>query len=425
MLVTVIGLSGLFVGISMAARSPGAPDPSFGRHGRVTTAVGGRDDGDHFSDAIRGIAPLSHGRILAVGSARSDFALALYRRDGHLDRRFGGGDGKVLTDLSLNLPFFDRARAVAIQKDGRIVVAGESHRGPSGRLIVARYLRRGRLDRSFGGDGIVAKIGYGAFDVALQDDGKIVVVGILNVTPGTPIVLRFNRDGTRDMSFGHRGRWSVPRGKRDEVLFAVAIQSDGKVVMAGASYNKGQHGLLIRLTARGRLDHSFGKNGSGRAHVPIGSPGSPSYLTDLVLQRDGRIVVTGSYSGESAVSSGALVARYGLNGRLDHSFGHGDGIVRTSLAGGFPESVAIQRDGRILVAGAANPFPRYVFALLRYLSDGSPDESFGKKGLTRTSVGKGSRAFAVAVQRDGRIVAGGRARVGDRPRFALVRYLAG
>jgi len=294
---------------------------------------------------------------------------------GDLDTSFGG-DGIVTTDFGSG---FDRAEALALQPDGKIVVAGSSWASGNGNFALARYLRTGTLDPTFSGNGTV-----------LTDFGS-----------------------------GH-----------NDVAYAVALQPDGKIVVAGASFVRdlSSDGVfaLARYLRTGTLDPSFG--GDGTVLTDFGSSRGDS-ASALALQPDGKIVVAGS----SSISGGNLsaLARYLPNGTLDTSFS-GDGKVTTDVGGtnwGSASALALQPNGKIVVAGMSNASGNSDIALARYLPNGTLDTSFSGDGTVLTNFGSGSNeeATALAIQpRDGRLVVAGVtwARASGNQDFALARYHA-
>ena len=332
-------------------------------------------------------------------------------------------------------PSRDWAYALAIQRDGKLVAAGRSV-GGGWRFAVARYTARGKLDPSFGQGGkaftLVGSSGS-ASALAIQRDGKIVAAGQAYVGPEQDVaVVRYTSRGRLDASFGRRGTALTdfsPTTKTYDQARALAVQRDGKLLLAGGSMSfslSSSRRLLIRYTARGRLDRSFGEDGtvSSRAGPSVGSGG-------VAIQRDGKIVTAGS------VGDGFAVTRYTPRGRLDRSFGRG-GTVSTKLASySFGHALAIQPDGKIVVVGDA----ALDFGIARYTAAGKLDRSFGDSGKVVTNIGltKGSdgsrypsddHAVAVAIQRDGKLVVAGSSDVlgllGEKgcclQDFALVRY---
>jgi uncharacterized delta-60 repeat protein len=413
----VIGLFLTLPALTFAA--PGDLDLSFGNGGIVITPIGSS------FDYARSVAIQSDGKIVAAGHSDNggnvDFAVVRYNTDGTLDISFGG-TGKVVTQVGSSHDF---ASSVAIQSDGRIVAAGYSYTGGNVDFAVVRYNADGSLDTSFGGTGkVVTPISSGndfANSVAIQSDGKIVVAGYsANGANGNFAVVRYNTDGTLDTSFGGTGKVVTAVGSSSSAS-SVAIQADGKIVAAGSSYN-GANGdfAVVRYNTNGTLDTSF--NGTGKVVTPIGSFSDSA--SSVAIQADGKIVAAGNSA--NGADDDFAVVRYNTNGTLDTSF-NGTGKVVTPIGSGNDSaaSVAIQADGRIVAAGGSRGTD-YNFAVVRYNSNGTLDTSFNDTGKVVTAIGSGGdRANSVAIQSDGKIVAAGQSNNnGSAHDFALVRYLA-
>jgi uncharacterized delta-60 repeat protein len=306
----------------------------------------------------------------------------------------------------------DFAKAVAIQTDGKIVVAGDSEAfDGSSRFVLARFNGNGSLDSSFGTGGkIVEPTLSSAKAVAPQDDGKIVAAGdgFNPATGNHDIALaRYNSNGSRDPSFDADGLVRTEFGSFAQAR-GVALQGDGKIVVAGAGVGGG---ILARYDRAGRLDPSFGSGGKVTIVTPVEA-------NAVAIQDDGEIVVAG------AGGVGFALARFNRDGSLDSSFGDG-GTVTTDFGGGndFPFAVAIQENGKIVAAGGTNELSSGGdFALARYTQHGRLDPSFGNGGKVTTDFGGIEVAHGVAIQADGRIVAAGYAAGGAHS--AVARYLA-
>jgi uncharacterized delta-60 repeat protein len=391
----------------------GTLDRTFGQGGTVTTTFG-----DGTQVAARDVAIQPDGKIVVVGqinnSNGSHIALARYNTNGSLDPTFGV-KGRVVTEVGL----FEVTTSVALQLDGKIVVAGAT---ATPEMMAVRYNPNGSLDTGFGTQG-VATVSFGSpFDrvnsVAIQRDGKIVLVGTTGFTHGFNFdiaVARLNADGSLDTSFADNGKSVVDLGGFEEGT-AVAIQNDGKIVVG--SHTAQPSGvvdfLIVRYNTDGQLDPTFGNGGLVTTDF-----GHQDFVTDIAIQRDGKIVAVGNLSdvvnGKHTEDFGA--ARYNADGSLDAGFGNG-GLVITDL--GFtieqPNAVALQADGKIVVAGVSNNLKTAV--LLRYDSDGSLDNTFGSGGVVRSDAAV--TFAAVAIQSDTNIVAVGSI---DVTSFVLSRFL--
>jgi len=389
-------------------------DASFGTGGRVITNIEGN------FDFARGVVVQPGGKIIAAGVALgdrgSDFGLTRYNSDGSLDASFGA-NGIVTTDFGGS---FEGAWSVAIRADGKIVAAGLTSISGVTKFALARYNIDGRLDASFGTGGRVTTGFPGAsvangFCVALQPDGKVVVAGWTNFDGGADFALaRYDSAGTLDASFGTGGRVITAFADSQGLagVFSIALQPDGKIVAAGGAKLDGKYDFtLARYNSNGTLDAGFGTG--GRVVTDFG--GSDDGAEAVALQQDGKIVAAGFARGVDFA-----LARYNGDGTLDTSFGTG-GRVITDFAG-FSDTayaVAVQPDGKIVASGSAGIINTgFDFALARYNRDGTLDASFGK--VTTDFAAGTDQAFAVAVQADGKIVAAGQ----SDGRRALARYEA-
>lgn len=423
-------------------------DLTFGNGGSVSTdfAEGSVDDknGDR-NDAAKDVVVQADGKILAVGvgaTGLSDFALSRYSPDGVLDSTFGR-DGKVSTDFGKH----DYAEAVALQADGKIVVAGTvvgTSPGDSYMFGLARYNSNGSLDSTFDGDGKVIT-DFTEFpgrpdtatDIIVQGDGKIVVTGN---NYWDFALARYNPNGSLDSTFGGDGMVTTDFGGADNAR-AMAIQTDGKLVSVGISCvaGGGCSFAIARYNDDGSRDATFGEEGKVRTQVIGGWGNSYSDANGVVLQRDGKLVVAGSVT--ASPRTRFALARYDTDGSLDPSFGAGtvtagsgqpEGTVTTGFEqlehGALGEDVAIQPDGKIVVAGAATDTYSDT-AIARYNVDGSLDVSLGGGGTVTNDFGAVDAAHAVSLQPDNMIlVAGSVQRLSDAGQlsdrdFMLARFV--
>ncbi len=397
-------------------------DMTFGNGGKVITHVG--------EGGINAIAIQSDGKIVAAGTSRQqpsvpsgELTLTRYNADGSLDASFGNG-GMVVTSIG---NAYLAANSLAIQADGKIVVAGDVAGNIGGiysqsDFVVVRYNPDGSRDSTFGSSGIViTPVGHQndyARALAIQSDGRIVVAGSVGVwwdDDENIALVRYNTNGSRDPSFGAGGILADLGGSiSNDPAHAVAIGSDGKIVAAG--FRNGGFGLT-RYNPNGSLDTSFGANGKV---TTLMNGGGDAY--GVLIQPDGKIVATGNSD-----SNTFALARYDPNGALDTSFGTG-GKVLTNFgsASESPQGAAIQASGKIVVAGYDGFWPQHqVFVIARYNVDGSPDITFGSLGRATTQFSGNSddSAHSVAVQADGKIVAAGFNYTETSLSFGLVRYL--
>jgi uncharacterized delta-60 repeat protein len=342
---------------------------------------------------------------------------------GALDEAFGTS-GKVSTAIGSGN---DVSTAVAVQTDGAIVASGQADVGAQTEFAVVRYDPNGALDASFGGTGIVTtpigSVGDSADAVALQSDGKIVVGGASYQGPTTGndfALARYDTDGSLDTTFGSGGIVVTVIGNSTDVVGALAIQQDGKLIAAGSAGGVPNTFAVARYDADGVLDASFGVGGV--VITPIGA--YAAFAHTVALQSDGRIIVAGS-SSDGTYTDFAL-ARYETDGSLDVSFGTG-GVVTTAVGNGNDSvaAVAVQSDGKIVAGGVATVGVASDFGLVRYEVDGSLDTSFGSGGKVLTPIGGSAAANALTIQPvDGGIVAVGSTSTGPVRAWALARYTA-
>jgi uncharacterized delta-60 repeat protein len=404
-------------------------DPSFGSGGKISTDFFGGGDG------VLAIATQPDGKILAAGFAFNsatgfDFALTRYNSNGSLDASFGSG-GKVTTDF-FGFRGNESAEGIALQPDGKIVLAGDLGLGGFS-FALARYNSDGSLDTNFGGGGkVITPFGgttEGAHAITIQRDGKIVAVGATVTASGNLgfALVRYNSDGSLDNSFGSSGKVTTDfSGVGEAGANAVAIQSDGKIVAAGSALQDFDlttfDFALARYNRDGSLDVSFGSGGK----VTTDFFGARDEARAIALQSGGKLVLAGS--ARNSTSFDFALARYNGNGSLDASFGSG-GKTTTDFSGSGgsdgANAIAIQSNGRILAAGFAfNGTTDFDFALTRYDSNGSLDASFGSGGKVTTDFfGNLDQANAIAIQSDGKIVLAGFALNSETTfDFALARY---
>jgi uncharacterized delta-60 repeat protein len=404
-------------------------DATFGNGGKVIT------DFMTPRDLAFAVAVQPDGKVIAAGTSGDafsstpgfeNFALARYNPDGSLDSTFGSG-GKVTTD------FFgsgDQVNALALQPDGKIVAAGRANNQPiaSDDFALARYNTDGSLDSSFGSGGKVTTDFGESSDTAkaivLQSDGRIVVAGLVfrNGAPSTYnfAVARYRIDGTLDPSFGSGGKATTNFFGFLDQPSTVALQPDGKIVLAGlASTPSGAEDFaLLRYNTNGTLDPTFGSG--GKVITNFDDFFSNDEALAIAIQADGKIVAAGSTRADFAL------ARYNSDGSLDSSFGSG-GKAITSFFGIAGEifNAAFQPDGKIIVAGVPDSdSANKDFALARYNADGGLDSSFGSGGKVSTDFfSNDDQPFAVTIQADGKIVAAGDTRnISTGSDFALARY---
>jgi uncharacterized delta-60 repeat protein len=338
--------------------------------------------------------------------------------NGALDTSFGSG-GKVSNT-------FSPIKSMALQADGKIIGLGG--------MTLSRYNADGSLDSNFGTTGKIAVVANGGTldamqAVALQSDGKILVAGSTAGANGTDdfAILRYDSNGNIDSTFGTNGKVVTDFSGSTDRAFSLLVQADGKIVVAGfATLNSGtnQDVALARYLADGSLDTGFGTAGKVSTNVL----GTADFGYAAALQVDGAIVVAGRVAANGGSNPDFGVVRYLANGFLDTAFGTGGVSVIDFGTGAWDEAadVAVQNDGKIVVGGFTNSGGSYRYALLRLNVDGTRDTQFGSNGLVSTAfTTQGDRARALVLQADGRIVVAGQtAMLSSNPNFGVARYLA-
>ncbi len=348
--------------------------------------------------------------------------LARYNTDGSVDTSFGTA-GQVPVGGTQNT-----AQGLALQPDGKIVVVGFTRGGTNEDFAVARYDTNGAVDTSFGTGGKVSADFSAAVDrawaVLIQPNGGIVVAGHASIS--SPLgadnefaVARFTSSGALDTSFGTGGKVTTNIAGRTDLAHAAALQGDGKIVLAGRVADGGGDNPdfgLVRYNADGSLDTGFGVAGIVREVTA----NSWDEAADLVIQNDGKIVAAGH---AIVGSSGFALRRFNADGSRDSGFGS-NGLVTTTLStqDDYGRGVALQRDGKIVVVGGTSSLSKPDFGVMRYNADGTLDPSFGSGGkLTVDFFGAGDNAQDIAIQADGKIVVSGAATNGTSVGLGLVR----
>jgi uncharacterized delta-60 repeat protein len=388
----------------------GSFDNTFDGNGRLATDFGSGDDG------IGAIAIDRNGKIVAAGWAtiagERQFALARYNTNGSLDNTFSG-DGKLLTSF----PDGGAAYALAIDSNGKIVVAGYARVGNRDQFAVARYLSDGRLDTTFHFDGKAFtnfSSSAHADAIAIDQNGKIVVAGhCFDRGDGQFALARFNTNGSLDATFSQDGKVITEfSGSNFASIDDLSIDQSGRIVAVGSAdfgdfeVFSDYHMVLARYLSDGRLDSSFSVDGKVITNL---ANSSSEFGYAVSIDQSGKIVVAGAAHYPSGYEM--VVIRLNTDGRLDLTFNI-SGKVRIPYSVGdiFAGDVAIDASGHIVVVGRAYGTSGSRFALARLRSDGSLDPAFDGNGVLVSHVGSAGQeeyATAVAIDASGRIVVGG------------------
>lgn len=413
----------------VADAAPGDLDASFGEGGVASIAA---PPTTHPRGHVGvGVALQPDGKIVVVAeSAAHDVLVQRFDAAGTPDPDFGG-DGSVTVDFGAD----DEPFGVAVQPDGRIVVAATSRLTGTSvpRVALARLTTAGDPDASFGTGGtVVTQLGPGAtaYALALQPDGRIVVAGGAGAGffPAA-YVARFTPSGALDATFGTGGVFTKTIGIFGDTVYALALQPDGAILAGGITTFGGDYGgwFVLRVLPGGTADASFGTDGVVKTDV--NGRNVVSEVLDLVVQPDGRILAGGSTE-SSGLPSDFAVVRYLADGTPDETWGD-DGIVVTPVLDDGPNgwkpttpvrALALQPDGKVLaIGGGALPIESTMHLIVaRYLDDGSLDPSWGDAGLATPDVALADTlGLDAALQPDGRLVVGAR----DGAQLAAIRFV--
>jgi uncharacterized delta-60 repeat protein len=432
-----IAILALLFSLVLAGSAVSAPslDSRFGRDGLAVASMPASERQSIF-DSSQGplISDLAltpgGGFAAAVGSAAeiSYFGAAMFRARGSLDRRFGR-DGFVQPEdffpgFGFGFPglgFAPQATGVAVQRNGKVLLVGYRTGGIFDRPgpILMRLRPNGSPDTSFGRRGLIAPKPGGKVPpdmlhaVAVQPGGRIIAVGVRKRKGGRPggVVVAYRRDGRLDRDFGKGGHVLFYGGEGFTGLFDLALLPGGKILLAGY---RGNRLFVARLRANGRLDRSFGNNGSVSLDVGLGDGCCPAAASVAAL-RDGGSVVATSGSGD------VLMVRRRPNGALDRGFGR-HGLVRGNQRSPSVRDVAVQGNGRIVLVGVDARHGRLNFVVQRFRRDGALDRGFGKHGTETLSLGRSSFGTSAVSLPNGQVVVGGGAqyRRNDRFEYSLV-----
>jgi len=318
----------------------GAQDPTFGTNGIVTVAV----NGGAGMDSGAGLALQPDGKIVIAGLGNQTiygpqaFAAIRLNPDGSLDQSFGAGGYATVNVGGVQ----SIANAVVIQPNGKIVLAGTANVGHKA-FAAARLNPDGSLDTSFGDHGTITLSPNGAaWGLALQSNGKLVIAGQTDYdNPSIPgaqqfMAARLTSGGHLDATYGDNGIAKIPVGGT-ALGFGVAVQPDGKAVLAGIAWTYTNMNATVRLTTRGQLDSTYGHQ--GMAMVPDGHG-----VNGIVLDSSGAAILP---------AVGPSVLRIDADGTPDQSFGNGSIVDDPVGSGGGANGAAVGPDGKIVIAGAA------------------------------------------------------------------------
>lgn len=409
---------------SLFAQTAGDPDLSFATDGRFIQAVG---TANAFG---RTIAVQPDGKILVAGNAGNgtdnDFVIMRLDPAGVMDSTFGQ-DGIVFTDFMATT---DIAESIALDGLNRILVAGSVDTGDGFAFALARYTTDGSLDQSFGIGGMaITKMGVTGFCKALvvQQDHKPVLGGyVFNPVTGTNefTLVRYTSEGDPDTLFGAGGVVMTSTGIGAGVANAMTLQGDGKIVLAGQALNDATFAweiAIARYLPDGSLDLGWGEEGL----VLSAFPQKSFTINSVTLDRDKNILVAG-YLGTAPSNNLYAVARFDHQGTPDATFGV-EGLVTDTYGAQDNEinGLVLQPDGHLLIAGTSLSGNSDRFAIARLDQTGQKDPTFGINGVVIETIGENDGIEAIALQSDGKLLVAGETFNGNRFDLVVARYETG
>ena len=430
--------SGVKSGLLLRLNSDGTFDNSFNGNGKLLIPFGGVDG------SLANVRIQPDGKIVGSGNVSTtptnvDFGFTRVHANGTLDNSFNASGIRVIN--SSNNEFINNAHQnLLLLPDGKLVQLGYERltASPNNTQIILRRVNSdGSTDNSFGANGkgstYAAQNNTQYNDIVRQPDGKTIAVGFWNASATTTanndmIVARYNADGSLDNSFNGSGKGVYTFGPNNETASAVLRQPDGKIIVGGVAAvtsSTNNDFALLRLNADGSLDNSFGV--SGKVRLDFGT--NTEVLTALLLQPDGKIIAVGTIN-PGATGNDFALARFNSDGSLDNSFGV-NGKLTTALSAGNGSDQAmaavLQADGKILVAGNY-PNAGTKGVVVRYNANGTIDNSFNGTGIAQLNLGSPNEALgtgSIALQPDGKIVVGANTFSSVAPtvnQLALVRF---
>ena len=426
-------VTGLFSTFSVFSQQAGTLDSGFGNDGIVLEAYGSDNAAVLYNSIL-----LPDGKILAAGKAYTppDFiekgCLARFLPDGSLDNTFGANGWQVY-DLNNDMSYFT---SLAVQPDGKYIVAGYAHEGSSAGFVACRIQPDGTLDNSFGTGGFTV-IDAGntpiAQSVTLQPDGKIVLAGSVIVQKGSnqdAVVCRLNTDGTLDNTFSDDGISIVDlHGNSLDIVRGLAIHT-GNILISGIALNGNGTDYdalaLVQFKPDGELDPMFGVGGI--SIIDDVNQEGDTYnepTTNLVVAPDDKIFVATHITGIEG--DDVVLFKFLSNGYPDNDFGEYGMALYDMIGDNYSNSLALQSDGKIIVSGTHYLSSGSEFLIMRFLENGDIDNSFGEYyGVSLISLpGSGfDVAMSVNIQNDSKILVSGYSN-SDNLYFALIRLYSG
>lgn len=402
--------------ISINTFSQSIFDLDFGKNGFVVPKLGSINTG------FWSISLQDDNKIIAAGWASSESPSDIYflrfYDDGQIDSNFNHNGLFSLGEFT-----WEDAYASTIQQDGKILVAGRAYNGQSWDFLLLRFNIDGSIDSTFGGTGYVIQ-DFGkddrVFSVDVQSDGKILICGFAENLNWDFAISRFNPDGSLDTTFGERGSKILNIGSYNDVAFSIKVQEDSKIIACGWTYIFGSWDFaLVRLNPDGSLDNTFGSNGI------VTTDYNHLYNTShsVAIQSDGKYVAAGYTEKPGSSDTDILIIRYNTDGSIDTTFGNnGLTLIDYNNADDFAWVIKVDQYDNLVIGGNVTIDSNKILQVIKLNSDGSRDTSFADNGILVTQIyGLDEECRDVFIQPDGKILLTGHASDGEFSRGFLIR----
>ncbi|NVO19876.1 MAG: T9SS type A sorting domain-containing protein [Bacteroidetes bacterium] len=407
--------------LTVDCQTAGAIDNTFGTNGFANSGQA------VYISQFGGVLVQTDHKIICVQRVGSnsvyDIALVRFHPDGSLDNSFGNG-GVALTVTAFN----ETPTWAVLANDGRILVGSSAFDGSSNFGVVSCYTANGSPDDSFGTNGyFISKFPGSTSDglgpVCVLPDGKIIAAGMTHTTTGSSnTLIKLLPNGTLDLTFGLNGRAEG----NNVYVFSMALQKDGKILLGGRTTKKM---ALTRFTSEGDIDATFGLNGLVEINY---NPTNMSWAENLFVLPNGNIIGAGASTTSNLLLHDFMAAEVDSNGAIINNYGT-NGVATFSLPGAYivtPAAAALQADNKVIIAGevASDTVTSkgYHFAMVRFNSNGTVDNSFGNNGVVDYTEVNRANCDAIAIQQDNKILLGGTMNFGSGSyTIAVARFEAG
>ncbi|MFN8297750.1 MAG: T9SS type A sorting domain-containing protein [Chitinophagales bacterium] len=419
---TLLSFVSAAIGLCACAQQPGTLDLTFDTDGKVTRDINGN------SEAAADILALNTGKIVVVGTTKAgtnqNIFLSRFLSNGQADSSFGI-NGVVVTDLGTN----EVISRVKEQPDHKLVLVGSSTIGADGQWLIGRYWPDGAIDSSFGTNGFTTldfgSQGDGANNLDFLPNGQIMVCGYRRYAQYQVALARLNSNGTLDSTFAQGGTFIWTKPQPHTTASQVNVLPDGRLLLLGGSQtnNESVDFLLMRFTADGVIDSSFGVNG---VRITDWGPYDDDSPAVLVIDSANRLIVAGTHYPNYGDGQPAMT-RYSFDGAPDSSFGTNGKLLQPMS--GYQAStfydMTRQPDGKLLLCGIARQNLTYFFYVTRLKENAAVDSTWNGNGRTFTTFSYNPFAYTLALQTDGRLLVAGEDRNGTVGDIAIARYNTG